>query len=610
MTLTILAASLPALAGAESFRHGRIRHVEDGVTIQRAAEATAEEAVPNLPFLPGDRVWSDQTGRAEFQFEGGSVLRLDSGSKLDYLNHDDERNGERIVLRLWSGSLYLHVRDRRAPEFEIETPGGLVSARTRGVYRVDSEGGETTLSVLEGEAVLEGTREVRVASGERVVARRGEIEDGPDAFDVNGGDRFADWVQDRQERGSFAGERPAYLPEEVASYAGEFDAHGSWYYEAEVGHVWRPYVASGWRPYWDGRWVWTVYGWTWVPRETWGWAAFHYGRWGCSPTIGWYWIPGRQWGPGWVSWASGGDYLGWSPLGYRDRPVVIRERGRVRGHAIPRSGATRADGGLQGRMGAQDQTGSAWMYVKRSDLASARTLSRVAKFDAPAGELQMVDPTKHRLTKDWSVAEGAALAAPRAVRTKPTITDAVPEMRGYDPAATIPFPAARRRGRENGGYDSHTFGEAAEPSKRAHEGDAADPAVKGSRTEGGDAPVWSAPRSSQPRNGDEGSAWASPRRNRDEGDAGRHRAEPPAAKPQEEREVLRPLFGGLSRPHGDDDNGGARRRGDDGGARARPAEPRGGESAHSAPPQHKQAPPPPPPPPHGEAKKAREKEHH
>jgi hypothetical protein len=588
MTLTILAAGLPALAGAQSFRHGRIRHVEDGVTIQRAAEATAEEAVANLPFLPGDRVWTDSRGRAEFQFEGGSLLRLDSGSKLDYLSHDDGR-GERIVLRLWSGSLYLHARDRRMPEFEIETPGGVVAARTRGVYRVDAESGEVRLSVFEGEATLEGNEEVRVGSGLRVVAQRGEVADGPRGFDLTQGDPFGDWVQDRQERLSFAGERPAYLPEEVAPYADEFDSHGSWYYEQEVGHVWRPYVASGWRPYFDGRWVWTIYGWTWVPRETWGWAAFHYGRWGHSPAIGWYWIPGRQWGPGWVHWATGGDYLGWCPLGYRDRPVIIRERTRVRGHAIPR-GTTKAD---------VERPGAAWVYVKRGELSSPRGVASMARVEAPPVALQMVDPGRARLTRDLAVAEGTT--PPRSVRTKPTVGDTVPEMRGHETPPGGHFPASRRRAREEGRYDTRTFGEAAvEPSKRTPQEDT-----------GAGSGHMSTQR--------EGSAWSSPRRNREESGEKRHE-DPPAMKQKEEREVLRPLFGGLSRPRREESErheGTARPRShdNDGGRQRDMGSHRGGDQPRreASPPQVKQAAPPPPPPPpqqQQEHKKQREKKNH
>ena len=44
--------------------------------------------------------------------------------------------------------------------------------------------------------------------------------------------------------------------------------------------MWRPYVAANWQPYSNGRWVWSIFGWTWVPYESWGWAVSHYGRWG------------------------------------------------------------------------------------------------------------------------------------------------------------------------------------------------------------------------------------------------------------------------------------------------------------------------------------------
>ncbi|HEY5906669.1 MAG TPA: FecR domain-containing protein, partial [Vicinamibacteria bacterium] len=113
---------LSADAVAEEFGadHGRVRHVEAGVTLQRASETFAEEATPNTPLVPGDRVWTEGAGRAEFQFPEGSLLRLDNRSKLDYLGHDRESRDEAISLRLWSGSLILHVREGRGLQFEIE----------------------------------------------------------------------------------------------------------------------------------------------------------------------------------------------------------------------------------------------------------------------------------------------------------------------------------------------------------------------------------------------------------------------------------------------------------------------------------------------------------
>ena len=90
--ITVFALTVSPAVFAQSYRDGRVRHVEEGVSIQRATETGSEEATVNLPFLPGDRVWTDGGGRAEFQFAGGSLLRLDSASKLDYVAHDDGRD--------------------------------------------------------------------------------------------------------------------------------------------------------------------------------------------------------------------------------------------------------------------------------------------------------------------------------------------------------------------------------------------------------------------------------------------------------------------------------------------------------------------------------------
>ena len=438
--LTVFALTVSPAVFAQSYRDGRVRHVEEGVSIQRATETGSEEATVNLPFLPGDRVWTDGGGRAEFQFAGGSLLRLDSASKLDYVAHDEGRD-DRVVLRLWSGALILHVRDRRDGPFEIETPGGVISTGTRGVLRIDVQSGETRVSVYEGEATLEGAQPVRVRAGERVYARRNEVEEGPTQFDRTEGDEFAEWDDGRQQQTAYAANRQEALPEDVAPYADELDRHGTWYYETEVGHVWRPYVAAGWQPYSNGRWTWSVFGWTWVPYEPWGWAPSHYGRWGFTNALGWYWIPGATWAPAWVSWAVGGDYVGWCPLGYRDRPVLAYDRlGFARGHAAPR-GTTVAE--------------TPWIYLRRGDVGARDLTRRRVQLDSTAvQQVRVVDMAQARLTRDFTVADATAAAAtlaravPRNASSRPQTSDT--EMRS-DLLTTIP--AARRRGRPADGRD-------------------------------------------------------------------------------------------------------------------------------------------------------------
>src|ERR1700738_3629197 len=96
---------------------------------------------------------------------------------------------------------------------------------------------------------------------------------------------------------------------------------GNWIEVGDYGYGWQPDVAvsdSNWRPYSDGYWAYTDLGWTWVSYEDFGWATYHYGRWVMLSDYGWVWAPGRdselEWGPAWVSWRTGGDYVGWAPL--------------------------------------------------------------------------------------------------------------------------------------------------------------------------------------------------------------------------------------------------------------------------------------------------------
>jgi hypothetical protein len=94
---------------------------------------------------------------------------------------------------------------------------------------------------------------------------------------------------------------------------------GNWIDVGDYGYGWQPDAAvsdSNWRPYSDGYWAYTDVGWTWVSYEDFGWATYHYGRWARLADYGWVWFPGSDldWGPAWVSWRTGGDYVGWAPL--------------------------------------------------------------------------------------------------------------------------------------------------------------------------------------------------------------------------------------------------------------------------------------------------------
>jgi hypothetical protein len=439
LILSVAVVPRPAAAQTEptedAFQHGRIRFVEPGVTVQRATEVAAEEAVANLPFLPGDRVWTAEAGRAEFQFPDGTIVRLDRQSKLDYSGHDPQGQG-RVMLRLWSGHLVVRPRVSGGEVFEVETPSGVVRVLAPGLVRVDVDGGETRLSVYQGEASFDDGEggAVRVAEGERTVARWGEPAQPAERFSGAAEDDFASWDAGREADERWAAAPAEHLPSELSPYAGEFERNGDWRYEAEVGYVWAPRVTSGWQPYSNGYWTWTPYGWTWVPYESWGWVPSHYGRWGFSLSFGWYWVPGRTWGPAWVSWGIGGGYVGWCPLGRYDRPVFgwshdhYGSHDRYRGHAVPRGYRDRTDG---------------WSVVREGELGG-RGLARrrVAPGQLSGDTFRIADSPRLRPTRDVQRL-GVASASARAISRRPSPGDFVREL-AVDNKTTIPAPWVRR----------------------------------------------------------------------------------------------------------------------------------------------------------------------
>ena len=121
--VAVLALPLGLGAADESFRHARVRLVEPGVSLQGASEPGAEEATANMPFLPGDRVWTDGVGRVEFHFADGSLLRVDRRTKLDYdrLRRRSRRAGGAAPL-VGQRSTCTSAIGESSPEFAIETP--------------------------------------------------------------------------------------------------------------------------------------------------------------------------------------------------------------------------------------------------------------------------------------------------------------------------------------------------------------------------------------------------------------------------------------------------------------------------------------------------------
>jgi len=519
LAVTFVSCASPVFAQDVKFRDGRFLETLGGVTLQRADEASSDEAVMNMPFLPGDRVWTDESGRAEIVFADGEILWIAERSKVDSLGRGGREQDERLGLRLFAGSFGARVRSG-GPGFEFRAPGGSITSAGASAFRVDVRGGETVVTATEGEILVDLAGErMTVRGGERVRYTDRGI-DGPFKFQRGSLDRFDLWCEERsQELSRMArAHEDERLPDELEPYADELNRNGDWVYQEPQGYVYVPRVAYDWAPYTYGRWAFTLYGWTWVADEPWGFVTSHYGRWGYSANIGWHWMPRTGFSGAWVSWSTpvGGwsNTIGWCALGYNDRPAGSYAYG-TGGYAVPRGDV-------------HSGAGRGWNFANRSDLGRA-SIQRL-RVDLPAEEALRAVLWNPGVTPDRDFKEvrrGFETRGPRAasgtssggaagrhdgdgratggapaprVYVRPSPGDSQPELRS-DPMTTIPTPESRRvktigqdgfkeeQDRKNQ-HDSAFYGEvfvspAAGEAARPRKTNAPSPEPKASPTSGG-----------------------------------------------------------------------------------------------------------------------------
>jgi hypothetical protein len=300
-------------------RLARLSYIEGNVSYQHATDVDWAAASINMPLEPGDRIYTSPDGRAEIEFDDGSVYRLARNTDVEVLSLKEDL----IQMRVLVGLCTLIVTS--GTDFEINTPAAAFNTLQKGSYRFSvDDNGDSDAIVRKGKLeAANNSFSRRIESGEMLHVPAGNS-NSPEFARYDQRDEWDEWNDRRNADLNAYGGR-GYLPDTV--YIGVSDLHrnGRWVEVESYGSAWVPYsVGDYWSPYSVGRWCYRpVYGWTWISYEPWGWLPYHYGRWYRSAAYGWCWLPGPAfafnfWSPGLVAFYSGPGWISWCPLGPGD----------------------------------------------------------------------------------------------------------------------------------------------------------------------------------------------------------------------------------------------------------------------------------------------------
>jgi FecR protein len=293
----------------------RLSNVDGEVHLSLVNQELADKAVANTPLFEGTRIDTGAQGRAEVQFEDGSVARISPQSSVTLtvlrgLGVGDTRDAE---IQLNGGLGYFELQgDGDTNHMRVRFGDSVVTASGFTVIRINLDKTPGEVAVFSGNAHLEGAGQAIDLHGGESVSLNGADPNGYNLAESIEPDSWDAWNSDRDQELTTAAanhtDATNNLPDNRNPAWSDLDANGNWYNVPDQGYVWSPSEASspGWDPYGNGYWMDTPgYGYSWISGEPWGYMPYQCGAWNYYNSFGWGWAPGMcsPW------WAGGGGWI-------------------------------------------------------------------------------------------------------------------------------------------------------------------------------------------------------------------------------------------------------------------------------------------------------------
>jgi len=200
LAIFLLAAPSPTLADDDDppARAARLSYTGGSVSFEPAGTDDWVNAVVNRPLTTGDKIWTDQDGRAEIRIDSYAV-RLGPQTGFSFLSLDDRT----VQIRLTEGTLNVRVRKMDEDQIlEIDTPNLAFNVLRTGSYRiyVNENGDATIVTVRDGQGEVTGGGSAYPIHSGQSATFTGTDQLDADVEPYAGDDDFDRWCGDRDRR--------------------------------------------------------------------------------------------------------------------------------------------------------------------------------------------------------------------------------------------------------------------------------------------------------------------------------------------------------------------------------------------------------------------------
>ena len=245
----LLGPMMMAQDGGSGARAVRLSSVDGQVQLSQGNTVLASQALANTPLFEGTQITTSDDGRAEVQFEDGSVARVSPSSSLTLSVLRQQGSSTDTELVLDSGLGYFELQGETPNNhIRVRFGGGEVTSSGFSVLRVDLDNPPGELAVFSGNAHLENGNSLALDlhGGESVKLNGADSGNYAlsEAIEPNSWDA---WNSDRdQALTSQEADRTAAtnaVPNSNNPAWSDLDSNGNWYNVPGQGYVWSPYQA-------------------------------------------------------------------------------------------------------------------------------------------------------------------------------------------------------------------------------------------------------------------------------------------------------------------------------------------------------------------------------